>query len=270
MIVSGTARIIPLIGQPVGQVRSPTVFNQYAQDNGIDAVMFAVDLEPAAAADFFRGLKGWKNCPGCMVTIPHKQAALANADDATGRARRIGAANIVYRDAAGRLTADMMDGQGFVLAMAKNGVTPKGKRVVQVGGGGAGSAIADALADGGAAHLSLIEIDAGRRDRLVDTLRGAYPALELSTEPPPPEEIDILVNASPLGMKAGDSLPFPLDGIRPDTYVCDVVTKPPTTPFLEAALAKGCAVQRGNEMAEAQLPIYLDKLGFPPPPGAPV
>ena len=267
MMISGTTRVISLLGHPIEQVHSPTVFNSYARDAGVDAVLVALDIPPDGIDDYFKALRAWKNSPGCLVTIPHKQAALANSDEATGRARRIGAANIVLRDKTGKLFADMLDGVGFVSAMAKSNISPKGKRMLQIGGGGAGSAIADAVAEAGLAHLSLIEIDDNRRDRLLRSLRETYPKLGLSAEPGDPGTVDIMVNASPVGMKPDDPLPFALDNIRSGTLVCDIVTKPPTTAFLEAAISKGCTVQRGNEMAEAQLALITKQFGFPAPAG---
>ena len=265
LVPGGTTRVFALIGHPVGQVRSPTVFNEYAAANGIDAVMVALDLEPGMAEAHFRAVRAWRNCGGCAVTIPHKQAALAQADTASERARRVGAANLVRRDADGRLHADMVDGLGFVAALAGHGVSPAGKRAVVVGAGGAGSAIADALAEAGAARIAVVEIDPARRRRLLDALGAAWPAAELSDDPGDPGAIDILANASPMGMAPGDPLPFPLDGVPPGALVADAVTKPATTPFLEAARARGCAIQRGAEMAEAQLPIFLERFGVVPP-----
>lgn len=264
-ILTGTSRFYALIGHPVAQVRSPTTINGHLAEQGIDGAMVTFDLAPEAVAGFFDMLRGWQNCSGSGVTIPHKQAALANCDEVSERAKRIGACNIVQRDASGRLIGDMTDGLGFLSALAKHGVSVGGKRVVLVGAGGAGSAIAHAVADNGAARLAIIEVDETRRNALIASLRKHYPGVPVTEDAGDSGQIDILANATPMGMGADDPLPFPLDGIRPDTVVADVVTKPPMTRFLQIAKAKGCLIQQGNEMADAQLPIFLERFGVTAP-----
>lgn len=264
-LLTGSSRFYAIIGHPIGQVRSPTVFNGYLAENDIDGAMVAMDLLPSAVDGFFTMLRGWENCGGVGVTVPHKQAALANCDEASDRAKRIGACNLVQRAADGRLIGDMTDGLGFLAALAKHGVSVTGKRFVLIGAGGAGSAIAHAVADTGAKRLAVIDIDASRRETLLASLRSHYPDVEISDEAGDPTKIDILANATPMGMKPDDPLPFPLDGIRSDAMVADAVTKPPMTRFLEAAQAKGCPIQRGNEMADAQQPIFLERLGVVAP-----
>ena len=264
-ILTGSSRFYAIIGHPIGQVRSPTVFNGYIAENNIDGAMVAMDLLPSAVDGFFAMLRGWENCGGVGVTIPHKQSVMANCDEVSDRARRIGACNLVQRTADGRLVGDMTDGLGFLAALGKHGVSVMGKRFVLIGAGGAGSAIAHAVADNGAARLAVIDIDTPRRETLLASLRTHYPDVEISDEAGDPAAIDILANATPMGMKPDDPLPFPLDGIRADTMVADAVTKPPMTRFLETAQAKGCPIQRGNEMADAQQPIFLERLGVVAP-----
>ena len=263
--ITGASRFYAMIGHPVGQVRTPTVFNAHLADAGDDAVMVTFDLLPDAVNSFFAMLRGWENCAGCVVTVPHKQAALANVDAASDRAKRTGAVNLIKREVSGRLIGDMTDGPGFISALGGHGVTVAGKRVLLVGVGGAGGAIGHAVADNGAAHLTVLDIDTERRETLIASLRRHYPDVIVTEEAGDPAAIDILANATPMGMRPDDPLPFPLDHIRPDAMVADAVTKPPMTRFLLAAKAKGCRIQTGNEMAEAQLPIFLERLGVTGP-----
>lgn len=264
-ILTGTSRFYAIIGHPIAQVRSPTVFNGFVAEHDMDAAMVAMDIVPDAVDSFFTMLKGWENCGGVGVTVPHKQAALANCDEVSDRAKRIGACNIVQRTSDGRLIGDMTDGPGFLSALAKHGVTVGGKRFVLIGAGGAGSAIAHAVADNGAKRLAVIDIDAKRRETLLTNLRGHYPDVEITHEAGDPAKIDILANATPMGMCVDDPLPFPLEDIRSDTMVADAVTKPPMTQFLATAKAKGCTIQQGNEMADAQQPMFLEILGVVEP-----
>ena len=113
----------------------------------------------------------------------------------------------------------------------------------------------------------MIDIDAKRREALLMSLREHYPGVNIAEKAGNPAEIDILTNATPLGMGPDDPMPFPLDGIRSDCMIADAVTKPPMTRFLEAARYKGCTIQQGNEMADAQQPIFLERLGVVEPGG---
>jgi shikimate dehydrogenase len=264
-ILTGTSRFYAIIGHPIAQVRSPTIFNGYIAEHDYDGAMIAMDILPGAMDSFFAMLRGWENCGGVGVTVPHKQAALANCDEASDRAKRIGACNLVQRMPDGRLVGDMTDGLGFLSALGKHGVSVKARNFVLIGAGGAGSAIAHAVADNGARRLAVLDLDGGRRDALLSSLRKHYPGVDVTGEAGDPAAIDILANATPMGMKADDPLPFPLDGIRSTTMVADAVTKPPMTKFLEQAKARGCPIQQGNEMADAQQPIFLERLGVAAP-----
>lgn len=262
--IGGSTRCLALIGHPVEQVRSPPAFNRWFAQNGIDAVIFPVDLMPAALPDFFAMLRGWHNCVGLSVTMPHKVAALALVDDCTPRARQSGALNIVRRDADGRLVGDMVDGLAFVSALQAGGFDPAGRRCAIVGAGGAGRAIAHALAEAGIASLAVRDIDAAARARLLADLRSAHPQLAVSPDVESTDALDLLVNASPLGMRPDDPLPFAVDGLRSGVVVADVVTKPAMTPLLQRAAERGCTVQTGHAMADAQLPFQMAHFGLIP------
>jgi hypothetical protein len=134
--VSGTTSCIPLIGHPVAQVRTPQPINRHFADRGIDAIMFPFDLAPARVADFFNTVRGWENCRGVSVTYPHKQAAFAQVDAATERARRVGAVNTIRRESDGRLLGEMTDGLAFVAALRATGAMIEGCRFLLVGEGG--------------------------------------------------------------------------------------------------------------------------------------
>jgi len=261
--VTGITKLYALIGHPIEQVRTPTVLNSYLGAHGINAVMVAFDLLPSAIDSFFDVLRGLENCLGCCVTIPHKKIAFELVDKTTDRSNRIGAVNIIRRENNGTLVGDMTDGAGFIAALKTHGTSVKGKHVVLVGGGGAGGAIADSVALEGANRLSIIEINKPRFQDLVSNLRIHYPDTVLDDNPGDPANIEILVNASPLGMDQNDPLPFSLEGIPSETIVADVVTKPNVTKFLELANEAGNIIQKGHEMAEAQMPMFIDFLGMP-------
>jgi shikimate dehydrogenase len=261
--ISGSTRCLALIGHPVDQVRSPPAFNRWFAERNIDAVIFPVDLAPSRLPDFFAMLRGWHNCIGLSVTMPHKAAALALVDDCTPRARQSGALNIVRREADGRLVGDMVDGLAFVSALRQQNFDPAGRRCAVIGAGGAGRAIAHALAEVGAASLAVVDIDSVAQERLLADLRRAHARIRVSDRVVA-GELDLLVNASPLGMRADDPLPFDPDGLAPGALVADVVTKPAMTRFLLRAAERGRAVQTGHAMADAQLPLQMTHFGLLP------
>jgi shikimate dehydrogenase len=97
---------------------------------------------------------------------------------------------------------------------------------------------------------------------LAERLRKHYPALDIATGSNDPAGFDLIVNATPLGMKDNDPLPFDVARISPRTFVGEVVMKQTITPLLAAAQAKGCRVQIGTDMLYEMIPAYLEFFGF--------
>ncbi len=261
-IPSGRTLVYPMIGHPTTQVKSPTTFNGYFKEKRIDGIMVAIDVHPASVAHFFSLLRGWQNCPGCIVTIPHKQEAARQADELSPRALDLGAVNVLARTQAGRLIGDMVDGLGFLQALKVHGFDPQGKRVVVFGAGGAGGAIAYAIAEAGAAELAVSDIDGARQKSLLAIIASRYPSVALSGAPASLAGFDLAVNATPLGMGNDVRTPFPSSTLRPATFVADVVTEPEITPWLQGAKDRGCRIQTGYEMTLGQFAIMGRHMGI--------
>ena len=204
-----------------------------------------------------------RNIAGALITMPHKVAAAGLLDEASPAVGICGSCNAVKRDGNGRLLGDMFDGEGFVRGVRSKGRAVEGASALAVGAGGVGSAIAASLARAGAAHLALFDIDGGACEKLAGRLRTHYPDLTVETGSNDPHGHDIVVNATPLGMKPGDALPMETDRIAPGSFAGDVVLTQEETPFLAAARARGCRTQAGIDMVFEQIPAYLDFFGFP-------
>jgi len=263
-MIKGSTRLVAIIGAPVAQVKSPENFNAAFERLRSDSAMIAMDIAPEGVEDFLSLARRWKNLDGFVVTIPHKQAVAAGVDSITPRAALLGAANVVRRNADGTLAGDMLDGLGFVRAARNNGFEPSGRQALLIGCGGAGSAIAHALCEAGVRELAIVDADTMRAERLAGLLRGEFPAVEIVTQIGDPARFDLVVNATPLGMKDGDPLPLAdaaLTLLKPTTHVADVVTSPEVTPFLTAARARGLSIQTGPEMAKAQLSLLGAHMG---------
>ncbi len=261
-VPSGRTLVYPMIGHPTTQVKSPTTFNRYFREKGIDGVMVAIDVDPTTVAHFFSLLRGWRNCPGCIVTIPHKQEAARRADELSARARDLGAVNVLKRTQEGRLIGDMVDGLGFLEAIAAHGFDPAGTRVVVFGAGGAGGAIAYAMAEAGAAGLAVTDTDGARQAALLAIIASRFPHVSLTAAPGSLSGFDLAVNATPLGMNDDSRTPFPLETLGPATFVADVVTEPEITPWLRGARERGCRIQTGYEMTLGQFAIMGRHMGI--------
>lgn len=264
MTVSGTTWVIGLLGTPIVQVKMPGVMNAYFADHGLDRVLIPMDVSPDGIPDLMRMIRQWNNLHGIIVTVPFKQAVAALCDRLTDRARRLTTANVVRRERDGTLTGDIMDGVGFIAAAQANGFTAAGRSAAVIGAGGVASAIADALCENGVASLRIQDVDTAKQDRLVATLRQAFPAIAIAGGIARADDLDLLVNGTPVGMNGDPSLPLPaatLGGLRADCYVADVVTAPEMTPFLLHGKGIGCRIQTGIEMTRPQLGPMTQFLG---------
>ena len=157
----------------------------------------------------------------------------------------------------------MFDGEGFVRSLRTRGIDPAGHSALVVGCGGVGSAIAASLAAAGVDRLALYDIDMAACQRLAARLAHHYPALRVAPGQNDPAGFDVVVNATSLGMKAGDPMPMDVNRISPDAFVGEVVLKAEITPFLAAVKARGCRYQVGTDMLFEQIPAYLSWFGLP-------
>ncbi|MFM7345385.1 MAG: shikimate dehydrogenase family protein [Tagaea sp.] len=263
MPLGGNTRILAHIGYPTATFRAPSIYNPYFEAAGIDACVVPMGVRAEDFALSFPAIFRFSNVMGALITMPHKIAVVDMLDEISTEARIAGACNAVKRLPDGRLAGDMFDGEGFVRGLERKGLRLTGVSASIAGAGGVGSAIAASLAGRGAARLSLFDPDARMAQRLAERLRDRYPALRAEIGPPDPRRHDIAVNASPLGMKDGDPLPFDVAALDPRTLVADVVLKAKITPLLAAAQARGCRVQTGLDMLYEQIPAYLEFFDLP-------
>jgi shikimate dehydrogenase len=256
--LNGATRIHVTIGDPIAQVKSPAGVTQGFYARGADAVMIPLHVKPADIEDFLRLAKKLPNLDGIIITVPHKPVAFRHCDETTERAKVLEVCNVMRRISDGSWTGDMTDGGGFVAALKRNSFDPKGKRALQVGAGGAGSALALSLTMEGAS-VTLADLDTAKRDALIARL-GKHGHKVIATDKADPAGFDLVVNATPAGMKEGDPLPVDASKLSGDQFVADVITIPAMTPLLEAAKAKGCRTQTGVDMFDAQVDFISEFL----------
>jgi shikimate dehydrogenase len=261
-MISGKTTLIAHLGYPTEAFKAPMIYNPWFDSKGIDAVVVPMGVKPEDYAATLKQIFKFTNIRGALVTMPHKVTTVALMDEVTPTGKVAGACNAILLRPDGTLLGDQFDGAGFVRGVQRKGVSLEGASVLVSGNGGVGCAIAASLAAAGAGEMALYDAFDASSQALAGRLREHYPRLKVKTGSNDPAGYDLIVNATPLGMKDGDPLPFDVSRIAPSTFVGEVVMKQAITPLLAAAKAKGCAIQVGTDMLFEQIPAYLEFFGF--------
>ncbi len=249
-MITGPTRAAGVIGTPIRHSLSPAIFNAAFTAAGLDWAYLAFDVPEGAAGLALGGMRAL-GLDGLSVTMPHKAAVLDGLDELSPDAEALGAVNCISRRGA-LLHGDNTDGAGFVDALRLDeGIDIDGMRCAVIGAGGAGRAITRALVATGAAAVVVVNRSTEPAERAA-ALAGAAARVGTLDDLP---EVDLVVNATPLGMgvvvtTAGDPEPLPVDVERlaPGQVVVDLVYHPPVTPLLAAARARGLHAVNGLGM----------------------
>jgi len=263
MTINGNTEIIAHIGYPTHSFKSPMIYNPYFEQAGVNAVVVPMGCQAPDYPTFLKSVFALTNIRGALITMPHKVTTVGLLDEVTATVKVAGACNAVKRMADGRLVGDMFDGAGFVRGVQRKGLNLQGARVLVVGSGGVGCAIAASLAGAGIAAISLFDVSTASAEALGQRLKQNYPGIDVNTGSNDPAGFDLVVNATPMGMNEGDPLPMDVSRLSPQTFVGEVVMRSDITAFLAAAQARGCRVQVGSDMLFEQIPAYLEYFGFP-------
>ncbi len=253
--LDGATQVLGIIGDPVAQVKAPGPLTELLQTQGMNAVLVPLQARTQHLAALLDTLAVTDNVRGLIVTVPHKQTVASLPVTLSRRAAQCGAVNLLRRQGQGWY-GELLDGLGFVRGLLHAGIDPRGVDTCLIGAGGAASAIAFALFDAGACSVRVCDIDTARRDGLIQRLCGeglaAAPWDGLDTR-----GAGLLVNATPVGMRANDPLPLPVSSLHSGLAVADVIMQPAVTPLLEAARAMGCRIQPGRRMMDEQLALMV-------------
>lgn len=254
---------IGLIGSGIDTSLSPALHTAEAAAHGIEGYRYELlDLTPdadpvaalhAAVSDGFVGFN---------VTHPFKQRVMVALDEISDGAATVGAVNTILARGS-QLLGHNTDRAGFGAALASGVTTAETKRVVQVGAGGAGSAVAFALAESGIGEIDIVDVDAGRATELARRVQACAPGLtvrgnaiaDLASLIP---QADGVVNATPVGMVGHLGLPVPLSALTPAHWVADIIYRPLRTELIRAAEQLGCQVLDGGQMLVAQAAASFD------------
>ncbi len=257
MDITGKTAIMFVLGDPIGHVVGTAVLNAHFRRSGQDVAASPLHVLPRDLESTLDLVRRLKNVIGFGVTLPHKIAVLPLLDEVTAIARQVGAVNFVRRDDDGRLTGDNVDGVGFVAGLKAHGVTVTGSHVLQVGAGGAGRAIAFAVAAAGAKTLAIVNRTMAKAEELAGAVRAACPACDVTAGLPDFSAVDLVINATSAGMKPEDPLPLDVAGLRPGMAIAEVIMKPETTALLREASQRGCAIVPGRAMLDHQIALAI-------------
>jgi shikimate dehydrogenase len=239
--VSAPARYA-VVGDPVAHSASPALFSALGRRLGLS---LEYRPERVTAADFpdFLGRVRAGAYLGLSVTLPHKVAALRLADGASEVAKAVGAANtLVLRE--GRLEAHNTDGVGLLRALAGQGVTLQGARVLVLGAGGAARAALHVARGAGAKSLFVCNRTAERAEALAEALGAS--AVRGADVPRLLEDVDVLVQASAAGLARNQETALPQGCVlHPRLTVLDMVYQPLQTKLLQEARAAGARTVDG-------------------------
>lgn len=250
--LTGATRLIPILGHPIGHVRAPRVYNPAFEAAGLNWCLVPMGVHPDDLAATLAQLARIENLVGLNITIPHKAAARALCRRLGPEARRTGVVNTLRREPDGSWAGESFDGTGFVEAARHHGMLRPHQPALIVGTGGAGTAIAFALAAAGVKDLVLVNREPARAEKLAHELREADPQVRVRLGLAHGRDAALAVNATSLGLHAGDPLPFDPAALAPGTAVFDIIAARDTE-LMAASQALGLPTLGGRPMIEHQV-----------------
>ena len=240
---SGHTRVVGVIGDPVTHSLSPTLHNAAFEALGLDWIYVAFPVPRGRGADAVAAVPAL-GLAGLNVTMPHKEDVAGACHELTADAAALRSVNTVVALPDGRTLGDSTDGPGFLDALADEAIGVAGQPVLVLGAGGAARAIVLAVGRAGAA----VTVAARRPDAAEAAAALAPGARALPIGAVDPSPFAVVVNATPLGMSGGDSLPVDPESLHGDQAVVDLVYHPADTPLLTAARAQGATAVNGLGM----------------------
>ncbi len=250
---TGSTRLAGVIGDPVRHSLSPALHNAAFARLGLDWTYVAFEIAAGRAADALAAMRVL-GVEGLSVTMPHKRDAAAACDELSPAAELLGAVNCVRRDG-DRLIGENTDGAGFLRSLrVQAGLEPVGCHAVVIGAGGAArAAIVALVSEGASVTIVNRSADAAVRAAELGARAGATAGVSAISQsmvggPGAVSDADLVINATPLGMSAGDPLPIDTSLLRRSHVVVDFIYQPAVTPLLEAAAEVGAATLNGTGM----------------------
>ena len=254
---NGETLLYPIVGDPIAFVKSPQQLTSRFAELGHNGMCLPMLIHDGELPTVLCGLEKVDNVRGLLITMPHKRTMFGHCATVSETSKLLQVVSVARRNPDGTWHGDMLDGIAFVTAMKKQGARLRGARVLQVGAGSAGSAIAIALLDAGVRELILHDTDESNLRGLVSLLAGLNRG-HVSAGPPDPTGCDVIVNATPMGLSQKDPLPVGAELLHSSMFVGDVIAGHGVTHLLKAAREAGCKTSDGVQMVEAGIDLMTD------------
>ena len=263
--VDAFTKLFFLFGDPIDHVRAPIVWSALMKRYDINSVLLPAHVNSTHLKSAIEGCKALENTAGLMFTMPHKVAAIKQADSLTERARLVNSINLMRKNADGTWTGDNVDGAGFIAGLKADGVNLNGIDAYVHGCGGVGECIAWSLALENIASLTVFDINHKRATELALKIANhtGKKALASSAVQASPASLDLMVNASPLGLHEIDALPFALEAAKQSATIADVIMEPMITRLLKTAAQQGLKIHHGRNMMNFAMPLAAEFYGLP-------
>jgi shikimate dehydrogenase len=260
MKLTGKTAVYGIVGFPVRHSLSPLMQTAAFESVGIDAVYVPFEVSPDELDVAVNGLRAL-GVKGFNVTVPHKEGVAELVDFLEGDAEFLGAVNTVKNEG-GQLTGYNTDAEGFLRSLQEEGVELEGKKALVFGAGGAAKAVGYALLKGGVKFLHLVNRNFSKAKAVGELLskRGnvlVYPLKESVVETLL-GEVDVIVNATSVGLREDDPHLFDYSLIPQGAVVVDIIYSPAETPLLKAARQKGAKTVNGLGMLVHQGAIAFE------------
>lgn len=251
--ISGSTKVYAVFGDPVAQVQTPRLINPIFARNETEIIAVPFHVTSQIFDVTWQSFQAISNTAGVGLTIPHKMSAAKACDTLTPAAKAVGVVNSVKRTSSGLMHGALFDGLGFIEGLGEGAKSLIGAKVLLIGAGGAGRAIAYALIEAGISSLTVIDKSADAVlscSAMVDESSGRSLTNNKLHEV---GVYDTLINATPAGLKAGDAFPIDLESLHSAVMVADIASLSRQTELLKIAKYLGCRTSDGNDMLTAQI-----------------
>jgi shikimate dehydrogenase len=256
--INGKTRLFGIVGDPIEQVRSPEMVSWEFQQRHYNAVLIPIHITQNDFNDVIPDIMRIHNLDGLIFTIPFKVKAIKLAKTLGPQASLVQAINAIKRQSNGDWRGEIFDGVGCVEAFKRRGIALTDKRIQLIGLGGAGSAICVAVAHERPSLMRLFDLNERSTEQMTKLVKQISPKTTVEVGIPRCDDLDILMNASPVGMLSDARLPLAAKTFDKNLVVFDAIVMPENTPLLLLAQDCGCVIVRGREMMLGQISRLVD------------